>query len=188
MSQWRFKYAYRRKAYLTGAVTRNLRDKKREKRLSEYSKLLLPGERITAGKRCGSNLFHRDRWPAPHICAMHISTFDILGSAARKRVGFIEVSRRTPEAVSSQTNVTAQEVEERRAEVRKYRSDPEYKKRVDEERRERKKRENPDPPVNPFSIIIPLPSFGAEAEERFDLRGPYADKASQEPRVCKKNP
>ena len=105
-------------------------------------------------------------------------------STVMKRVAVNEVPDKTPEAVSSQTNVTAQGVEERRAEVRKYRSDPEYKKRVDEERRERKKRENPDPPVNPFSIIIPLPSFGAEAEERFDLRGPYADKASQESQVC----
>ena len=51
-------------------------------------------------------------------------------------------------------------MEERRAEVRKYRSNPEYKKKVDDERRERKKLENPDPPVSPFSIIIPLPPFG----------------------------
>lgn len=53
-----------------------------------------------------------------------------------------------------------QKVLDRRAEVRKYTTDPVYKEKIDSERRERKKRENPDPPVNPFSIIIPLPPFG----------------------------
>lgn len=53
-----------------------------------------------------------------------------------------------------------QTVKDRRAEVRKYTSDPAYKEKIDAERRERRKRENPDPPVNPFSIIIPLPPFG----------------------------
>ena len=53
-----------------------------------------------------------------------------------------------------------QGVEERRAEVRKYSTDTEYKAKIDAERRERKKREKPDPAVNPFNIIIPLPPFG----------------------------
>ena len=48
-------------------MTRNLRDKKREKRLSGYSKLSLPGERITAGKRFGSNLSYRHKLAALHI-------------------------------------------------------------------------------------------------------------------------
>ena len=77
--------------------------------------------------------------------------------------------------------MTAQGVEERRAEVRKYRSNPEYKKRIDDERRERKKKDNPDPPVNPWSIIIPISPIGLpeyDDGERFDLRFPYAEKVS----------
>ena len=53
-----------------------------------------------------------------------------------------------------------QEVEERRNEVRKYQKDPVYKEKVDAERRERRKREKPDPEVNLFNIIIPIPPFG----------------------------
>lgn len=56
-----------------------------------------------------------------------------------------------------------QKVLDRRAEVRKYVTDPAYKEKIDTERRERKKAENPDPPINPFSIIIPLPPFGMQA-------------------------
>jgi len=69
-------------------------------------------------------------------------------------------------------------VEERRAEVRKYSSNPEYKAKIDLERRERKKRDNPDPPVSPFSIIIPLPPFGMpemDDGERWDIASGYAD-------------
>jgi hypothetical protein len=69
-------------------------------------------------------------------------------------------------------------VQERRAEVRKYSSDPEYKAKIDQERRERKKRENPDPAVNPFNIIIPLPPFGMpemDDGERWDIASGYAD-------------
>lgn len=54
-----------------------------------------------------------------------------------------------------------QEVQERRAEVRRYTTDADYKKKVDDERRAKKKAEQPeDPAVNLFNIIIPLPPFG----------------------------
>eukprot|EP00884_Botryococcus_braunii_P020498 jgi/Botrbrau1/7131/Bobra.0143s0011.1 len=98
-----------------------------------------------------------------------------------------EAKRRKEEQWAAQQAVLARrrtgswqkDVQDRRAEVRKYVSDPDYKKKVDEERRERKKAEQgPDPEVNIFNIIIPLPPFGIpeyDNGERFDLRLPYVD-------------
>ncbi len=49
----------------------------------------------------------------------------------------------------------------RRAKVKKYNTDPEYKKKIDEDKRARALAERPpDPIVNAFNIIIPLAPFG----------------------------
>jgi hypothetical protein len=67
-----------------------------------------------------------------------------------------------------------QEVAERRAEVKRYASDPVYKKQVDDERRKNKPKIE-EPPL--FSIIVPLFPLGIpeyDQGERFDLRGEYA--------------
>ena len=54
-----------------------------------------------------------------------------------------------------------QEVNDRRALVRKYETDPEYKKKVDEEKRARAKANRPpDPEAKIFNVIIPLAPFG----------------------------
>lgn len=45
--------------------------------------------------------------------------------------------------------------------MRKYNTDPEYKKKVDEDKRARALAERPpDPVINAFNIIIPLAPFG----------------------------
>lgn len=54
-------------------------------------------------------------------------------------------------------HVPYQSVNERRAEVRKYATDKEYKKRIDEERKKAKPKKE-DPGLS--GIIIPLPPFG----------------------------
>ena len=54
-----------------------------------------------------------------------------------------------------------QDVVERRGKVRKYNTDPEYKKQVDDDKRERAKAQRKaDPPVSLFDIVIPLAPFG----------------------------
>ena len=54
-----------------------------------------------------------------------------------------------------------QDVAERRGKVRKYNTDPEYKKQVDDDKRERAKAQRKaDPPVSLFDIVIPLAPFG----------------------------
>ena len=54
-----------------------------------------------------------------------------------------------------------QDVAERRGKVRKYNTDPEFKKQVDDEKRERAKAQRKaDPPVSLFDIVIPLAPFG----------------------------
>ncbi|CAK0782841.1 hypothetical protein CVIRNUC_006036 [Coccomyxa viridis] len=71
------------------------------------------------------------------------------------------------------------DVVERRGKVRKYNTDPEYKKQVDDDKRERAKAQRKaDPPVSLFDIVIPLAPFGIpeyDLGERFDLKGPYCD-------------
>ncbi|CAL8470648.1 g10190 [Coccomyxa elongata] len=71
------------------------------------------------------------------------------------------------------------DVNDRRALVRKYNTDPEYKKKVDEDKRARALAERPpDPIVNAFNIIIPLAPFGIpeyDLGERFDLKAKYCD-------------
>jgi hypothetical protein len=60
-----------------------------------------------------------------------------------------------------------QDVQERRADVRRYNTDPEYKKKVDEEKRARAKAARAaDPEVNAFNIIIPLAPFGIPGAAR----------------------
>jgi hypothetical protein len=57
--------------------------------------------------------------------------------------------------------VNGQDVNARRAKVKKYNTDPEYKKKIDEDKRARALAERPpDPIVNAFNIIIPLAPFG----------------------------
>ena len=70
-------------------------------------------------------------------------------------------------------------VYERRAKVKKYMNDPEFKKKCDEENRQKflakKAEEEPEPK---FGIIIPIIPVGIpeyDGGERFDLRLPYVD-------------
>lgn len=70
-------------------------------------------------------------------------------------------------------------VSERRAKVKKYMNDPEFKKKCDEENRQKflakKAEEGPEPK---FGIIIPIIPVGIpeyDGGERFDLRLPYVD-------------
>jgi len=52
-------------------------------------------------------------------------------------------------------------VAERRGKVRKYNTDPEYKKQIDEDKRARAATQRKaDPPVSLFDIVIPLAPFG----------------------------
>ncbi|EIE22655.1 hypothetical protein COCSUDRAFT_63797 [Coccomyxa subellipsoidea C-169] len=71
------------------------------------------------------------------------------------------------------------DVNARRAKVKKYNTDPEYKKKIDEDKRARALAERPpDPIVNAFNIIIPLAPFGIpeyDQGERFDLKAKYCD-------------
>ena len=71
-----------------------------------------------------------------------------------------------------------QDVDTRRAKVSKYLRDPAFKKEIDEERRERLKKEAAaEPQRTGFRIIVPVNPIGIpEYEtERFDLRLPYVD-------------
>lgn len=55
--------------------------------------------------------------------------------------------------------------------MRKYNTDPEYKKIVDEDKRERAKAaRKADPPLSLFDIVIPLAPFGIPGELRFCSR------------------
>ncbi|DBA79664.1 TPA: hypothetical protein ACH3X1_008340 [Trebouxia sp. C0004] len=75
------------------------------------------------------------------------------------------------------SNLWQNDVEARRAEVRKYQTNPAYKKQVDDERRARKKAEKKDE-VPKWGIIIPIAPFGMpeyDGGERFDLRLPHVD-------------
>lgn len=55
----------------------------------------------------------------------------------------------------------AQDVAERRGKVKRYNTDPEFKKQVDEDKRARAKAQRKeDPPVSLFDIVIPLAPFG----------------------------
>ena len=57
--------------------------------------------------------------------------------------------------------VLAQDVAERRGKVRKYNTDPEYKKQIDEDKRARAAAQRKaDPPLSQFDIVIPLAPFG----------------------------
>ena len=60
-------------------------------------------------------------------------------------------------AAPSKLLLLCQDVTDRRAEVKKYSSDKEYKRRVDDERRNKKPKKE-DPGLS--GIIIPLPPFG----------------------------
>jgi len=79
---------------------------------------------------------------------------------------------------SRKRTLTEQEVDTRRAKVSKYLRDPTFKKQIDEERRERLRKEAEKEPVRTgFRIIVPVNPIGIpEYEtERFDLRLPYVD-------------
>ncbi|CAL5220276.1 g2259 [Coccomyxa viridis] len=71
------------------------------------------------------------------------------------------------------------DVAERRGKVRRYETDPEFKKEVDADKRARAEAmRKADPPVTLFDIVIPIAPFGIpeyDLGERFDLKGPYCD-------------
>eukprot|EP00891_Asterochloris_glomerata_P003594 jgi/Astpho2/3594/Aster-x1158 len=74
-----------------------------------------------------------------------------------------------------------QKVKDRRALASKYIRDPAYKKQVDDERREQKKRDKlarGEEERSGFRFIVPIAPFGLpeyDEGERFDLRGGYVD-------------
>ncbi|KAK9845444.1 hypothetical protein WJX81_006574 [Elliptochloris bilobata] len=75
-------------------------------------------------------------------------------------------------------NTWQKDVSARRALVKRYNTDPEYKKKVDEDKTARFKAEQAaDPPISLFDIILPIAPFGIPdyEVERFDLKGPYCD-------------
>jgi len=68
------------------------------------------------------------------------------------------------------------DVDQRRAVVKRYNSDADFKKKVDEEKRAREPKEE-DAPLG--RIIVPLAPFNIpkyDLGERFDLKGPYVDQ------------
>ncbi|KAK9828584.1 hypothetical protein WJX72_000880 [[Myrmecia] bisecta] len=77
------------------------------------------------------------------------------------------------------SNSWQKDVDERRAKVKRYNTDPEFKKQIDEDKRARAKAEREakgEPPK--WGIIVPLAPFGMpeyDLGERFDLRLPHVD-------------
>ena len=87
-------------------------------------------------------------------------------------------TKKTPKPNQPPPKTNQQNVDTRRAKVSKYLRDPAFKKEIDEERRERLKREAAaEPQRTGFRIIVPVNPIGIpEYEtERFDLRLPYVD-------------
>lgn len=88
------------------------------------------------------------------------------------------IARNQKKPVTNPSTTNKQDVDSRRAKVSKYLRDPAFKKEIDEERRERLKKEAAaEPQRTGFRIIVPVNPIGIpEYEtERFDLRLPYVD-------------
>eukprot|EP00899_Mesostigma_viride_P009963 jgi/Mesvir1/18969/Mv18936-RA.1 len=96
----------------------------------------------------------------------------------RQRLEMIEAMKQKVADRRAGNKQSRAEVAERRAKVTQYLRDPEVKKAVDDERRERTQQmKGPEAPN--FGIIVPMAPFGIpeyDNGERFDLALPHVDE------------